>query len=253
VGGGVVKNRPVDVVLSNIIGTKNCLDFAQKQKDKYGVNPRVVIFSSYTIYLNEESSDLNVSEEMTTCVESLNSPMISYSESKRMSEVIATSYFKQHGTDVVITRFSTVYGYTHYAQDTAIYEFIRKALNGEEITINKAGLPHKDHIYVVDAVEGLLTVAKYGVSGEAYNISSNGDAGNFVSVDEIAQAIVDATAELRGKSSQKIKVGDGTPFTDRIPGLRLDNSKLKDLGWSIKTNLKDGVKETIELMQSIAR
>jgi nucleoside-diphosphate-sugar epimerase len=104
---------------------------------------------------------------------------------------------------------------------------------------------------VTDAVDGLLTVAKYGISGEAYHISSNGDAGNFVSVDEIAQAIVDATAEIRGMSSKKIKVGDGTPFTDRIPGLRLDNSKLKNLGWSVKVSLKDGVKKTIESMQVI--
>jgi len=57
--------------------------------------------------------------------------------------------------------------------------------------------------------------------------------------------------KVKGKTSQKIKVGDGTPFTDRAPGLRLDNIKLKSLDWSVKVGLKDGIMKTIEMMEGV--
>jgi nucleoside-diphosphate-sugar epimerase len=244
----IVLNHPVDVIKPNIIGTINCMNFAQFQRDRYKVQNRTVIFSSLTVYRNSTDVDFSASEEMTNNADTLDSTSACYSESKRMSEVIAKSYEKQFGLDVVIARFSTVFGYTKNIPDTAFYEFIRKAWNGETLVVNKAGLPRRDNIYMSDAISGLIDVALKGECGEAYNISSNGEHENFVSVDEIAQIISNAVAEIKGESAKEVKVGDGTPCTNRIPGLLVNNMKLKSLGWNLQVSFKEGVKETIQRM-----
>lgn len=246
----IVLNKPMDVVLPNIIGSINCMEYARKVEVETGNKVRVVMFSSVTVYNNNIGADLSVTEDMTNCADSLDSPTISYSESKRMTEVIARAYCKQYGVDVVIARFSTVYGNTRNIPNTAFYEFIHKAWNNEEIKINVVGLPRRDNIYVDDAINGLILVAEKGAIGEAYNISCGGDKGNFASVDEIAQTIADVVAELRGTVQMKVIVGNGEPINIRRPGLILNNSKLKKLGWDIEKDLYQGIKETIKSINS---
>ena len=237
--GKVIKNYPVDVIKPNLIGTINCLEFLKEQKERTGVSGRMVLFSSVTVYANNTNSDLTVSETDTQIAESLESGNAPYSQSKRMAEVITTAYIRQYGVDAVIGRFSTVYGPTRIMPDTAFYEFIKKALSGEDILMNGSGLPRRDNIYIDDAVKGVLLVGEKGVTGEAYNISSEGELGNYISVDEIAQKVI-SISEKTIKVQFKIK-----PIKERKPGIRLANRKLKELGWKLMVSLEDGIKKTL--------
>lgn len=244
----IVLNKPVNVVLPNLNGSINCMEYARAVEAENEKKVRIVMFSSVTVYSNNTDTDVCVTEAMTNCADSLDSATIAYSESKRMTEVIARAYCKQYGVDVVIARFSTVYGNTCNVPDTAFFEFIHKAWNGETITINTAGLPRRDNIYVEDAVDGLIRVATDGAMGEAYNISCGGKLDNFAAVDEIAQTIADAVAEIKGVEPMTVLVGDGSPVSARRPGLVLDNKKLESMGWSLKHNMYDGIKKTIKLL-----
>lgn len=240
----IVLNQPVNVVLPNIIGTINLLEFLKEQKKLTNKDGRIIIFSSVTVYNNSTGVDLMVAELDTSNAIALDSPTACYAESKRMSEVIADSYFKQYGIDVVKIRLSTVYGYAVNVPDTAFYEFIKKAVNGENIRLNSAGLPRRDNIYIDDAIEGLLTVAIKGKSGEVYNISSAGQLDNFASIDELAVEISKQTQCVLNA----LKVVVEVPICSaRKPGLLLDNSKLKSLGWTLKTSLAEGIKQTISM------
>ena len=239
----IVLNRPVDVILPNIQGVINCLELLKGQEKQTGRKGRLVAFSSVTVYDNPTQEDYVATEEVTNYAASLDAPTACYSESKRMTEVIAKAYSKQYGVDVVLARFSTVYGYTKNIPNTAFYEFLNKASKGEDIVLNGVGLPRRDNIYVDDAIEGLLTIATQGVQGESYNISSNGDKGNFVAVDEIAQIIASEFAK-RGSSSKVIC----KPCDGRKPGLKLDNTKLKELGWNTITSFEVGIENTVKLL-----
>lgn len=237
----IVVNRPVDVIEPNIIDLHTIFEYVVRKKQN-GHDCRVIIFSSVTVYQNNTDQDLIVSEADTNCGEALNKPKVSYSESKRMCEVMAQAYVKQYGIDAVIARFSTVYGPTKNIPNTAFYSFVQKALKGEDIVLNGVGLPPRDNIYVDDAINGLLAIAEKGITGEAYNISSNCELGNFMAVDDIAKTIqVVAEREFGIKMTVIVP-----PFDKRQPGLFLDNTKLGQLGWRLKYSMIDGIVMTMK-------
>lgn len=234
----IVMNRPVDVILPNILGTINMMEFLRDQETMTGKKGRIVVFSSVTVYNNPGVENYDALEIETTHAISLDAPTACYAESKRMSEVIARSYVKQYGIDAVIARFSTVYGPTRNVPDTAFYEFIRKSIGGEDITLNSSAAPRRDNIYVDDAIDGLLCVALSGETGEAYNISSGGELGNYAAVDEIATVV----ARVAGKGSKVLYKTEGE---SKYGGITLNNLKLKLLGWNLHYSLEAGISETI--------
>lgn len=238
--GKIIANSPVDVINPNLIGTKNCLDLLRRQESENGLRGRMVVFSSVTVYRNLTDHDLSVCEGDTAITEALDAKNAPYSQSKRMAEVLALAYHKQYHIDVVLARLSTIYGDTRFRPDTAFFEFIRKAVAGEDIVLNGVGMPRRDNIYIDDAVSALLTVCQKGVDGEAYNVSSYAEQDNFAAVDEIAQAIAVAANKKFGRdgaNAVKVHYKDDV----RNPGLMLDNTKLKSLGWTLKTSLEQGI------------
>lgn len=237
----IVMNYPVNVILPNVLGTINTLEFLKNQEKETGRKGRAIIFSSVTVYNNPTKEDYVAVEEETSYAQSINAATACYSESKRMSEVIAKAYVKQYGVDAVIARFSTVYGPTRNVPDTAFYEFIKKSIAGEDITVNSNAAPRRDNIYVDDAIEGLITITIKGKTGESYNISSNGEKGNFAAVDEIAHV----SARMAARNS---KVLFKSKVQSNKNGLKLDNSKLKQLGWCVRTGLDEGVLNTIKAL-----
>lgn len=239
----VVMNKPVSVIMPNIVGTLNCLEFLRKQELELGKKGRLIVFSSVTVYANPTDDDYTAVETDTTHAISLDQPYACYAESKRMSEVIAQSYGRQFGVDIIIARFSTVYGFCKNIPNTAFFEFINKALAGENITLYGVGMPRRDNIYVDDAINGLITIAENGKAGEAYNISSDGDLGNFAAIDEIAEQIAEATAELQ--STNPVAVLKPNDNCARKPGLKLSNNKLKELGWHVEVSHNEGLSMTI--------
>lgn len=245
ISGETIKNNPVDVIEPNIIGTIRYLDYLKEQDAENGVKGRLVLFSSATVYTNLGAEDRVVSEAETSIADTLDAANAPYSESKRMVEVLARAYHKQYGIDTVIARFSYIYGYSYFQPNTAFYEFIRKALHGEDITMNNSDIPRRDNIYVRDAVEALLYLGAYGNSAESYNISSGGEKENFMAVDEMAQIIAQIANE---ENNSGVSVKYLSPKEDkRKPGIVLCNEKIKTLGWQLKYSMNEGIKETIQL------
>ncbi len=246
ISGNEIKSFPLNVINVNLKGTINCLEYLKAQRESKNVNGKMIIFSSATIYGNISNRDRIVSEEETEIASALDGVETPYSESKRMIEVISHAYNKQFGIESNIIRIGYVYGYSKSSPNTAFYEFIKRAANGENILVNGIGLPKRDNIYVEDVVEGLLAVCKNGKSGEVYNISSGGDCGNFAAIDEIADIVADITSQLINKQIKVIRryANNNT----RKPGIILNNSKLKSLGWKINISIEEGIRKTMETL-----
>ena len=240
----VIENHPMLVINANIQGTMNCLNYIKNQKNELKKDGRLILFSSVTVYGNNTNKDLVVSEHDTHLTSSLDSFGAPYAESKRLSEVICHGYYKEHKVDYVVARLSTIYGDSKHKTDTAFFEFILNALNGKSSEVNSNNLSRRDNLYIDDAITGLLTIATKGCVGEAYNVSSNGEFGNFLAVDEIAQTIT----YIANKTFDKdllVNIKNVSSDSKRLPGLILNNKKLKSLGWEVSSSFADGVTETL--------
>lgn len=245
ISGMEIRTQPVNTIEANLFGVRNCAEYLKKQKEVSKIQGRLIVFSSATVYGNfDMKMNRRADEEETGLADDLNSANAPYSESKRMIEVLANAYYIQYGVEIVIARIGYVYGYTKMQPDTAFYEFIKKAISGENVVMNNSGMGRRDNIYVEDVVDGLMMIAQNGKLGEAYNISSNGEGNNFRAMDEIAEIIVSNVNNLKQDTEIKLCV---KPFEgERKPGLMLNNTKLKSLGWKLNYNLEDGIRETIK-------
>lgn len=234
----VIEERPLQVIGPNVFAMKKLLDLLYEQKKTLGADGRMVVFSSATVYGDPGGQERRVTERDTDSTDALDHYNVPYSQSKRMSEVLAQAYWKQYGVEIVVGRMSYLYGYNKHHAMTAFFEFMQKAQRGEPICINSTQLGRRDNIYVDDAVDGLLTIALKGEPGEAYNISSNGQGGNYAAVDEMANIM----AELAGPPTQVVTRGT----IKHTGGLIMDNSKIKGLGWDLHTDLRSGIAAIFE-------
>ena len=248
----IIHKHPLEVIFPNLTGTRNCCEFLLQQQQRTDLCGRMILFSSATVYGNPSIDQYMVREKDTDNGEMLESLNAVYSESKRMVEVIGLAYAKQYQMDIVIARFSYVYGYAACRPNTAFYEFIDRALDGQNIELRSNRLNLRDNIYVEDAVRGVLTVGLLGKALEVYNISSNGDGGNYDSVAKMA-SIVAETVKKHHYSLNDVKCVKSKQL-ELVYGVKMNNEKLKRLGWQVETNLQNGIEKTVaaiyqELMQ----
>lgn len=231
---------PIGTVTANIIGTNNLLKFAVKHHTK-----RFAFASSNEIY-GENRGDVEFFDERYCGYIDSNTLRAGYPESKRCGEALCQAYKKQENLDVVIPRFTRTYGPTMLKTDTkAISQFIKKAVDGENIVLKSAGTQYYSYTYVADAVAGFLTVLLKGESGEAYNIA---DEASDIMLKDLAKII----ADFAGK-----KVVFELPDETEIAGYskatkaRLDGSKLKKLGWKARYDIKQGLERTMKMLIEI--
>lgn len=240
--GAQIFKDPLGIIHANLSSTLNFLTFLCEQSAIFAKSGRLIILSSATVYSDKTGAEKRVTEEdteSTGCLTGKNAP---YSETKRFLEVLAHSYYRQYGVECVVARPSYIYGYSRFHADTAFYQFLKSAAKGEHIEIRATSLPYRDNIYIDDLIDGLLCLCQHGVPGEAYNISSNGERGNFAAISEIAEMIAKTTNEFDCRS---IKVEYPNGEVCCCGGLLLDNSKLKALGWTLKNSLSHGIAETV--------
>lgn len=228
---------PIGTVTTNIIGTKNLLEFAVKHHAE-----RFAFASSNEIY-GENRGDVEFFDEKYCGYIDSNTLRAGYPESKRCGEALCQAYKKQENLDVVIPRFTRSYGPTMLKSDTkAISQFIKKAIEGENIVLKSTGTQYYSYTYVADAVAGFLTVILKGENGEAYNIA---DEASDIMLKDLAKII----ATFAGKEVV-FELPDQTEKAgySKATKARLDGSKLKKLGWTARFDIKQGLERTIEML-----
>lgn len=111
--------------------------------------------------------------------------------------------------------------------------------NQDEVEVWGSGDASRDFLYVTDAVEGLLLLAEKYDRPEPINLGS----GEEIRIGVLVKLISDLTG-FCGKIRWDRTKPDGQPRR----GLRI--WKAKELGWSPKVELKDGLARTIEYYKS---
>ncbi len=219
---------PLETLLVNSVGTKNLLDFVKSQQ-----NTKFVFASTSEVY-----GDPLEHPQKETYWGNVNSygPRSCYDESKRFGESLCYTYFHKYSLNITIVRIFNTYGPNMEQHDgRVISNFILQALTAKPITIYGDGKQTRSFCYVADMISALWFVANKKVSGEIINLGQDKE----TSIIDIAKLIKSLTG-----SSSKI-VFKPLPADDP-KRRRPDISKAKKLlGWRPQTELKQGLKLTI--------
>ncbi len=220
--------NPAIFIETNVLGTYTVLEVAKQNKVK-----RVVQVSTDEVYGSIEKGSWNEESPLKP-----NSP---YSASKASGDLLARSYFKTFGLDVVVTRSCNNYGpYQHI--EKLIPQLITRILNDKPLPIYGDGSNIREWIHVSDHSRAIAFISLNGVAGEIYNIGSSDELTNL----EIANWLL----ELVPSSKSKINlVADRLGHDFRYS---LNKTKLSGMGFDGKIQLSRGLEDTLEFYEEFA-
>ena len=213
-----------DFVQTNIVGVQVLLDSIKASKRKI----RFLQVSTDEVYGSINSGSWTEEWPLQP-----NSP---YSASKASGELLARSYNRTHGMDVVITRCSNNYG-THHFPEKLIPLFITNLIEGKKVPVYGNGMNVRDWLHVDDHCRGIYAVLMNGRSGEVYNIGG----GRELTNNEITTLILGA---MRADESSIEYVEDRKGHDVRYS---VDWTKInRELGYEPRVEFENGLKETIQ-------
>lgn len=226
---------PVETMMINLKGAEHALDFAER-------TGAMVIYTSTNEIYGNAIDDLPFTEDSNGLL-NLKNARACYNESKRSSEALCLSYMEEKHVKVKIVRLCRIFGPTMLMDDTkASSQFIRKAINNEDIVLKSEGNQFFSYTYVADAVSGLLTVILRGEEGLAYNVSSEKtnirlkDFAKACAACCNKQVVFDLPSETEAKGY--------STSTRSI----LSNERIKQLGYTPFYDMQDAISRTIVIL-----
>ena len=213
-----------DFVQTNIVGVQVLLDAIKASGRKI----RFLQISTDEVYGSIESGSWT--EEWPLLP---NSP---YSSSKASGELLARSYNRTHGIDVVITRCSNNYG-THHFPEKLIPLFITNLLESKKVPVYGNGKNIRDWLHVDDHCRGIYQVLMNGRSGEAYNIGGGRELTNL----EITGLILEAMGADES-SIEYVEDRKGHDFRYSVDWTKING----ELGYEPQVKFEDGLRDTIQ-------
>ena len=226
--------KPVDIINSSVDGMRHILEVV---KDK---NIRSFVYlSSMEVYGTPETDD-KIYEYSASNLNTM-SARSSYPESKRMCENLCTAYCAQYNMPTKVVRLTQTFGKGVKYNDSRVFaEFARCAIEKKDIVLHTKGETKRSYLSVDDAVEAILAVLYKGQNGEVYN-AANED--TYCSIFEMAQLV----RELLGNNEIQVRIEDENVERGYAPTLHmnLDTTKLRNLGWRPKYDLKYMYKEMV--------
>jgi UDP-glucuronate decarboxylase len=166
-----------------------------------------------------------------------------YDEGKRAAETLFVNYHKQNNVRIKIARIFNTYGSRMHPNDgRVVSNFIVQALRNKDITIYGDGQQTRSFQYVDDLVEGMIRMmaSRDGFTGPV-NI---GNPDEFTIL-ELAEKVLTLTGSKSGIVKMPLPPDDPV---QRQPDISLAR---KELGWSPKVGLEEGLVKTIDYFRSI--
>ncbi|MCF7906723.1 dTDP-glucose 4,6-dehydratase [Patescibacteria group bacterium] len=214
-------------VRTNVLGTTNLLDAAQKHKKRFHYISTDEVFGSLGSqgYFKENSHY---------------DPHSPYSASKAAGDHLVRAYFHTHRLPITITNCSNNYG-PYQFPEKLIPLFVTNLLEKKKVPLYGEGLNVRDWLYVEDHCQAIDLVLHQGKIGETYCVGGNEEKTNL----EITHKILEI-------------LGLGTEMIERVPDRKghdqryaIDASKIKkELGWEPEHKFEEALLKTVKWYQN---
>lgn len=215
----------------NILGTHTLLEASRL----YGKITKFIHISTDEVY----GESLFSEDEEKKNEQSILCPTNPYAATKAAAELIAGSYRISFNLPIIITRGNNVYGKNQYPEKL-VPRFIELLKEDKKVTIQGDGSNVRAFLHAIDVASALDHILEKGKIGEIYNIGSDDD--KEYTVLEIAQILIKLIKNT-DNYNEWIEYIDDRPFNDKR--YYISNEKVKKLGWEIKKDFIEGIKELI--------
>ncbi len=232
--GGIKANNDYkgDFIYQNLVIQNNVINCSKE----YGVK-KLLFLGSSCIYPKMSPQPIKEEYLLTGLLETTND---AYAIAKIAGIKMCQSYNQQFGTNFISVMPTNLYGpndnydlNNSHVLPAMIRKFHEaKVENKESVEIWGTGTPKREFLYVDDLADACIYLMLNYNDSEIVNIGTGQD----VTIAELAVGIKNIVG-FEGDIYFNTEMPDGTPRK------LLDVSKLKELGWSYKTSLKEGIKK----------
>ena len=170
--------------------------------------------------------------------ESLNfAPNTPYAVSRASCDMHLMSFFNAYQFPVIFTRAANVFG-----PGQQLYRIIPRTMLfarlGKKLPLHGGGHSVRSFIHIKDVIDATLRVAKYGIPGETYHISTR----ETISIRELVEQIC---VSMDKPFNEFVEVADERLGKD--DAYLLDSQKTRnELGWTDQISLENGIIQTME-------
>ena len=230
--GGIQANNAyrADFIYQNLMIEANLIHGAHEA----GVD-RLCFLGSSCIYPRDCPQPIREDYLLTGPLEQTNEP---YAIAKIAGIKLCESYNRQHGRHYFSVMPTNLYGPNDnydLANSHVLPALIRKAheakLRGDrELVVWGSGTPRREFMYVDDLADAFVFLMEQDVVEGLYNAGTGTD----VTIRELAEAVMDVVG-FPGRIVFDASKPDGTPRK------LLDVGRLRGMGWSARTALRDGI------------
>ena len=215
---------PAPALETNVRGTFVLLEAARESKAG-----RFVHVSTDEVYGSLESP-IEADESFPL------QPSSPYSATKAGSDLLALSYVKTFGLDVVVTRAANNYG-PYQFPEKLIPLMIANALDNVPLPVYGDGRQVRDWLHVEDHCRAVWRVLESGRAGEVYNISANQPLANI----DLVRRLV----SIAGADASLIRHVTDRPGHDRRYAISAGKLR-RETGWAPRHSIEEGLAKTVE-------
>ena len=231
---GHYQYNAIKTIKTSVLGSINVLGMAKRCRGKVLQASTSEVYGDPETHPQPESYRGNVNPI---------GPRACYDEGKRAAETLFMDYHRMNKVNIRIVRIFNTYGpRMHPFDGRVISNFIRQALNNEDITIFGDGSQTRSFCYRDDLINGMIAMMEG--PDDFIGPVNIGNPSEFTIL-ELAKRVI----ELTGSKSQLVRrpLPEDDP-TRRKPDITLAKSFLN---WQPKTELSEGLERTIDWFRSI--
>jgi UDP-glucose 4-epimerase len=216
-------SKPEEYHNVNVIGTKNILKMAKKNKFK------IVYASSSSVYGNPEKIPIKESDNKN--------PINPYAETKLEKEKLAKKY-SERGVQVIGLRYFNVFGKGQSKEYAGVLKlFLEKIRDGLSPKINGDGSQFRDFVFVGDVAEANIMCMDSNVNHEFFNVGTN----TSITILNLAKTIIKS-------SGLDIKPIFGPPLKGDVQKTIANIKLIQDkIGWKPTIFLEEWIDEIISM------
>jgi dTDP-glucose 4,6-dehydratase len=165
---------------SNISGVKNLLEIITHKSFQIK-NNKPLFFQVSTDEVYGDTVEGSFDETSTL------NPSNPYAATKAAADMLIESWARTHGLEYIIARPSNNYGANQYPEKL-IPTAVRRLQRNKKIKVHNKGLPIRSWTHVEDTAEAFILLYEKACRNNIYNIQSDYEQTNFVTVTKIINA-----------------------------------------------------------------